>query len=586
MSRTEQLREQILAQNPTGQQRDAIFADELEFLLRASPGSGKTWTSCRRFIWRGANWHHKVGGLALLSFTNTAIREFHEATIEVGRRELLSNPNFVGTFDSFVERFIITPFGHLLYDSRKRPKLFLGPRSGDWNNKKLQGWTENNKGQKYSVPVWEIIPFLNDDGKVGYKASKDFGGKVLEFKWSNPVSDFFKLGYYTHGQRVYLACKILFGRPHIAQCLSRRFPEIIVDEAQDTNIWLLILLNFLREKGMKVTLVGDPDQCIYEFSMADATSLPALKEKWGIVEKPLSRSFRCNNVIATAVRHISGNADFDGCGEPLNEHCRAFIVRGSDNLFSGCISSFETHLSRAGISQNGSAILCRAHQQLEAIRGVANYNELQGLTKELALAAFHRDVRKDYKKAFRIIEKAIREMIDQPDFWDALDENPEGAAAAEFRLALWRFTKCQEGLPSVGESGTAWIDKLKANLAPLLNKLGIKNIPKLGQKIRRTGLDQLQLALPLFQPQTLFPPIRQATIHQVKGESIDAVLVLGSTKFFNSVVSAIEEGENTEERRLAYVAMTRARHALVLGLPSSHFDKHAAKWVSWGFKTI
>jgi superfamily I DNA/RNA helicase len=117
-------------------------------------------------------------------------------------------------------------------------------------------------------------------------------------------------------------------------------------------------------------------------------------------------------------------------------------------------------------------------------------------------------------------------------------------------------------------------------------RLGIKNIPKLGHKIRKSGLNQQQLALPLFQPATLFPSIRQETIHQVKGESIDAVLVLGSPKFFNSVVSAIESGENTEERRLAYVAMTRARHALVLGLPSSHYDKHAAKWVSWGFKTI
>ncbi len=585
MNQKEQLREQILSQQPTDQQREAIFATELEFLLRASPGSGKTWTSCRRFIWRGANWHHKVGGIALLSFTNTAIREFHEATIKVGRRDLLSNPNFVGTFDSFVERFIITPFGHLLKDIAKRPKLFLGPRPGDWNNKKLHGWTEIAEGQKRPVPAWEIIPFpLN--GKVAFRASSKFGGQTLSFQGANPVSEFFKLGYYTHGQRVYLACRILFERPHIAQCLSRRFPEVIVDEAQDTNIWLLILLNFLREKGMKVTLIGDPDQCIYEFSMADATSLPALKEKWGIIEKPLSRSFRCNNVIASAVRYISGNADFDGCGEPLNEHCRAFIVRGSGNMFSDCISSFEAHLSRAGISLDGSAILCRAHQQLEAIRGVANYNELQGLTKELALAAFHRDIRKDYKTAFRILEKAIRELIDEPDFWDTLDENPESVAAIEFRLALWRFTKCQGGLPSVGESATAWIDKLKANLAPLLSNLGIKNIPKLGQKIRRTGLDQQQLALPLFEPQTLFPPIRQATIHQVKGESIDAVLVLGSTKFFNSVVSAMERGENTEDRRLAYVAMTRARHTLMLGLPSSHFDKHADKWVSWGFNTI
>jgi DNA helicase-2/ATP-dependent DNA helicase PcrA len=106
MSNLGNLREQILAQNPTDQQGDAIFADELEFLLRAAPGSIKTWTSCRRFIWRGANWPYSAGGLALLSFTNAAIREFHEATIKVGRRDLLSDPNYVGTFDAFVERFI------------------------------------------------------------------------------------------------------------------------------------------------------------------------------------------------------------------------------------------------------------------------------------------------------------------------------------------------------------------------------------------------------------------------------------------------------------------------------------------------
>ena len=62
---------------------------------------------------------------------------------------------------------------------------------------------------------------------------------------------------------------------------------------------------------------------------------------------------------------------------------------------------FEAHLARAGISQGGAAILCRAHQQLEAIRGVVNYTALQGLTKEMALAAFHRDVRKDYKKVLK-----------------------------------------------------------------------------------------------------------------------------------------------------------------------------------------
>ena len=585
MSKTEKLREQILSQKPTDEQRDAIFSEEQEFLLRAAPGSGKTWTSCRRFIWRGANWNYNVGGLALLSFTNTAIHEFYEATIKVGRRDLLSDPNYAGTFDSFVERFIITPFGHLATGASKRPKLFMAPRPGDWANKKLQAWIELKGGKKQPVPAWEIIPFW-DNNKVGFKASSKFGGKTLEFKYHNPVQEFFNLGLYTHEQRVYMACRVLLDRPHIAECISRRFPEVIVDEAQDTNIWLLILLSILREKGTKITLVGDPDQCIYEFSLADATSLQTLKEEWEIPEKPLSQSFRCNNLIAESVRNISGNTSFVGCGTNENEYCRPFVVRESSFGFGQSIAEFERLLERAGIAQSKSAILCRAHQQLESIRGEVNYTALQGRTKEMAQAAFFRDFRNDYRKALKIVENAVREMTDAPGFWEALDEEPESSESHRVRLALWKFTKSPHGLPSVRENGTEWINILKDNLKELITTIGITNIPNMGHKIRRTGLDANQMALPLFEPQTLFPPIRQETIHQVKGESIDGVLVLGSTKFFNTVIKAIETNENSEERRLAYVAMTRARHVLLIGLPAAHFDKYAEKWNNWGFNTI
>jgi superfamily I DNA/RNA helicase len=262
------------------------------------------------------------------------------------------------------------------------------------------------------------------------------------------------------------------------------------------------------------------------------------------------------------------------------------IVREPDRGFGRSVSEFDALLARAGIPQTASAILCRAHEQLETIRGVVNYTDLQGLTKDLALAAFFRDIRRDYKRAVRIVESAIREIVDDSDLWERIDSNPDGEDAMRFKLTIWKFTKSSQGLPSVATNGTDWVEQLKNKVSDVLKELGITNPPKLGQKIRRTGLDQSQLALPLFQPQTLFPPIRQETIHQVKGESIDGVLLLGSAKFFNSVVTAIDARENTEERRLAYVAMTRARHALLVGLPASHFDSHSEKWINWGFSAL
>ena len=382
MATADNLREAILAQDPTDEQKEAIFAEELEFLLRAAPGSGKTWTSCRRFIWRAANWPHPVGGLALLSFTNAAIREFKTATINVGRRDLLSDPNYVGTFDSFVERYILAPFGHLLTGADKRPKLFPGPRPGDWNNTQLKVWRDGKGRQKIPVPAWEVIPYP-EDMKLRFKSSLAFGNQPLAAAYK-PVHRLLSLGYYTHAQRVFWACKLLIERPHIAELLARRFREIIVDEAQDTNAWLLILLSLVRDNGAKITLIGDPDQCIFEFSMADATSLPKLKTKWSIPEKPLSQSFRCNNQIAAAVRNVGGNAYFTGAGDGANEWRRAFVVKVSSKTYSDGLAAFQRLAGQAGVSINSAAVVCRAHGQLESLRGKVNYTNLKGKAKVLA----------------------------------------------------------------------------------------------------------------------------------------------------------------------------------------------------------
>ena len=582
MTTADQLREAILAQNPTDQQREAIFSEELEFLLRAAPGSGKTWTSCRRFIWRAANWPHPGGGLVLLSFTNAAIREFKTATINVGRRDLLSDPNYVGTFDSFVERYILAPFGHLLTSADKRPKLFPGPRPGDWNNAQLKVWTVGKGGRKFPVPAWEIIPYP-DGTKFRFKASPSFGNQPISAATA-PVYKLLSLGYYTHAQRIFWACKLLFGRPHIAKLLAGRFPEIIVDEAQDTNAWLLILLNLLRDKGSKITLIGDPDQCIFEFSMADATSLPNLKTKWSIPEKPLSQSFRCNNQIAAAVRNVGGNANFTGVGDGATGWRRAFVVKETSTTFSDGLAAFQCFADQAGVSINSAAVVCRAHGQLESLRGKVNFTNLKGKTKDLATAAFFRDSRHDYRGASQTVERVVRELTGDDPLWERIDTDPKSHERMAMALAIWKFVKNPDRLTPVSQLGDTWISSMRTQLARLIEEIGLRCDAKLGQHIKATGLPAAQKALPLFESVHEFPEVRQDTIHQVKGESIDAVLVIGSTKFWNSVIAAVQSGDNTEDRRLAYVAMTRARHLLVVGLPKGHYDKHSKTWVEWGFR--
>ena len=583
MISVDQLREAILAQKPTGEQREAIFAEELEFLLRAAPGSGKTWTSCRRFIWRAANRHHRVDGLALLSFTNAAIREFKTATIDVGGGDLLSDPNYVGTFDSFVERYVLAPFGHLLTGADKRPRLFPGPRPGDRKNAQLEAWRDGTHGRRIPVPAWEIIPYP-EDMKLRFKSSATFGSQVVA--GAQPVYRLLSLGYYTHPQRVFWACKLLIDRPHIAELLARRFREIIVDEAQDTNAWLLILLNLLRDKGAKITLIGDPDQCIFEFSIADATSLPNLKTKWSIPERPLSRSFRCNNQIAAAVRNVGGNASFIGAGDAESEWRRGFVVEVSSKTHSDALAAFQRLARQAGVSLDSAAVVCRAHRQLESMRGKVNYTNLQGKAKLLATAAFLRDSRHDFRGASQSVERVVRELTGDDPLWERIDNDPSSRERVAVALAIWKFVKNRERLIPVSQLGATWIPAVRAQVGSLIEEIGLQCEATLGHQIKATGLTAAQKALPLVESIGEVPEIRQDTIHQVKGESIDAVLVIGSTQFWNSVVAAVRKGHNTEDRRLAYVAMTRARHLLVVALPKGHYGKHLRTWLEWGFGAV
>lgn len=580
----ETLRSELLSQAlcPTDQQRDAIFASELEYLLRAAPGSGKTWTACRRFIWRAASWPYPVGGIALLSFTNVAIREFQDAAARLGQTQLLRDPNYLGTFDAFVERFILGPFGHLLIGAKTRPTLYRGPRPGDRKNVKLQCWVENGP-RKMPVYAWEIVPAIESNQLV-FRAG-EYGNKLLDkTKAAAATTELLRLGFYTHAQRAYWANRILAERPHITARLALRFSEIIVDEAQDTNVWLLRLLGKLREAGTCMTLVGDPDQCIYSFAMADANSLSELKEKWQIPERPLDKSFRCNNPIAAAVRSLGTNQAFTGRGDVGGPHRRPFIFRETSEDFNESIGAFRRLLGLAQIADQESAIICRGNDHLQSVRGQVNYASLEGNTKRLAESAFYRDCRRDYKQAFQGVEGVLRDLIWNDEEWARIDDAPDSALAERVGETVWKFVKSEKGLPPVSLTGDLWVGTMKDRLAALIESLGAPPVAKLGQKIQKRGLEQQQLLLPLFEEQRLFPNIRHDTIHQVKGESIGAVLVIGSAKFWNSVVTAIVDNENSEDRRLAYVAMTRAKDLVLLSTPKTHFDKYIHLWKSWGFQ--
>ena len=106
----------------TDEQQEFLNA-EGKVVIKACPGSGKTYTVAHKLLSYVDNWKDYHSGVAVLSFTNVASNEIYEKAQSIhGSLGKLGYPHFIGTVDSFIDEFIVLRYGHLytclLYTSR------------------------------------------------------------------------------------------------------------------------------------------------------------------------------------------------------------------------------------------------------------------------------------------------------------------------------------------------------------------------------------------------------------------------------------------------------------------------------------
>ncbi|WP_223460367.1 3'-5' exonuclease [Pseudomonas sp. A-R-26] len=155
------------------------------------------------------------------------------------------------------------------------------------------------------------------------------------------------------------------------------------------------------------------------------------------------------------------------------------------------------------------------------------------------------------------------------------------------RRLLWAFIRDDEmGLPSSTlQAKSEWHPKLVKNIKSLLAAIeklsGLKAVGTLGNKLAKTKL----LELPLYggdAPGKQGPGIRVETVHQVKGESIGAVLYVAK----KPNIQALLAGTLTEEGRIGYVAVTRARNLLWLAMPYACLKELRGDLIAAGFQEL
>lgn len=117
----------------TQKQKEIVIDKSGKFVVRACPGSGKTYTVAARMAKLMTNWKYtNYQGIAAISFTNVAWKEIEQKLSKNFKKEIpIRHPHFLGTIDSFVNKYIFLPFGHIIMECENRPQL-VGDPHGSW----------------------------------------------------------------------------------------------------------------------------------------------------------------------------------------------------------------------------------------------------------------------------------------------------------------------------------------------------------------------------------------------------------------------------------------------------------------------
>ncbi|EAN8120677.1 ATP-dependent DNA helicase, partial [Salmonella enterica] len=308
-----------------------------------------------------------------------------------------------------------------------------------------------------------------------------------------------------------------------------------------------------------------------EFADADGLFLRNYHERDGVAPYRLTRNYRSLPSILSVANHLSGRADDpdrDDAPPPLG----AYFIGYSEQALPLLLDAFHAELDRQAINPDKAAVVCRAAVMASRLSGERD-PEGRGAVKLFAEATLLRDQRSDFLGAFRMVARGVVSQLDgpPPGLLSRLSGVAHDRELRELRRRLWLFTRDPaQGLPasSLPASGQ-WLPLLQERIAQLLREIqrdfGLAPLDGLTRRLTRALLPAGPLSAELEVEIEQEPKARVRTVHQVKGESIDAVLYVAN----RANIEAMLNGMDTEVGRIGYVAVTRARNLLWLAVPTT-----------------
>ncbi len=560
------------------EQNEVINAPLKPIAVTACAGSGKTETAIRRLIAVRQKMEKSRGRVVLLSFSNVAVNIFNKGYTRLASAlpdDASRKRVEVDTLDGFFTQYVLRPHAYRTMTATQAAYLVSG--SEPFLNS-FQYWPDEGrplplKDIKVGIQAGNIFFFI--DTKTGIE-------KLDTAKALKTVKHLGRTGAYTHELGRYWVYQTLVSQPKVLRALAARYPQILVDESQDLGTMHQAILKLLIGAGVQVSLIGDVNQGIYGFAGADGSFLNTYADRADVTGYKLTRNYRSLPSIINIANSLCSRDD-----KPDRQHEKggAYFIGYKDSQLSNLFKSFKVHIDELGILHQDAVILSRGTDRAAVLAG-KTAPPGQGTTAMFARAALLRDQQSHYQECYKIVCSAVVGLLDSPP--NGLSSNllggPHETWMLGLRRLLWSFCRnAKTGLPSSAlVAKTEWHSQLKNNIRSLLatikQQYGLTAIGTVGNKLAKTGLTSEPLTGAVA-AQKNDPGIRVETVHQVKGESIGAVLFVAKKANIQSLLSGTKE----EEGRIGYVAVTRAKNLFWLAVPHSNLKEFREDLLATGF---
>jgi len=599
-------------------------------LVLAGAGTGKTTTLCARVAWLVRESGVPAERILLLTFTRRAAREMlGRAQALTGGRGGAAGRVLGGTFHSVAHRFVRRHAAALglpgdfgLLDAGDAADLLdlvrqehghgEGRRRFPRKHTLLDAYTRTVNAQR---PLREVL--------------------AEAFPWCEEHTEALAVLFraYTARKRalavidlddLLVSWRALAGDAVVGARMAHGIDHVLVDEYQDVNGLQVDLVRALAGHGCAVTAVGDDFQAIYGFRSASAAHILAFPEHFpGTRVVTLERNYRSTQPLLDVANAVAAQ-DVHGFPKVLRAQRDGGVAPQlaiSRDQAEEAVEVCERVLAarEAGMLLREQAVLARTGHdtdllELELSRRRIPFVKYGGLRY---LEAAHV---KDFLAALRLADKPGDEMswfrllqllegVGPARARRALDRLLEGGTAAGARV-LERWPAARAQLPSsaveladplvaaiagAGGEGGAGVnaERLRDALAPLVRAhypdgaVRLQDLDALVVAAReaedlRSFVAELLLDPPASSADLAGPPhldddwLVLSTVHSAKGLEWQAVHVIAAYDGnFPACMSAGSEESIAEERRLLYVALTRARRELTVHVPQRYYHRPA-----------